>query len=85
MRGYPNNPPPGGVANLIRYTAMRMTHGSTDNNTYRETINHLTRFGRSLLVLASQLDWFVEALEEIDDAEHELRGAIKVPDSEQED
>ena len=85
MRGYPTNPAPAGVANLIRYAAMQMTHGSTDNKTYRETIDHLTKFGRSLLVHAAQLDGFIESLEELDDAEHELRGAIKVPDPEQED
>jgi len=73
------------MANLIRYAAMQMTHGSTDNKVYRQTVEQLTQFGRTLLVHAAQLDGFVEALEELDDAEHQLRGAVKIPDSELED
>lgn len=73
------------MANLIRHCAMSMTDGHRDREAYKETVGQLTQFGRSLLVHAAQLDGFIEALEQLDDAEHELRGVVKVPDSELED
>jgi len=78
---------PDGIANLIRHAAMRMTEahadGQADQESYQYAIKHLTRFARTLLVHAAQLDGFIEALEELDDAEHELRGARKTPDEDQ--